>query len=70
MKTIKYHNAKASLRKAMKVLYRELGPVEMLRVTALGHGKQEDSVKLHWKIQNSFDDEACVKEVLEAYRKS
>jgi hypothetical protein len=69
MKTIRYKDKKASLKRAMKALYREIGPVEMMRVTSIGHEVREDSVTRHRKLQASLDDEQCIKEILDEYRK-
>lgn len=67
--TIRYQDRKTSLHRAMKALYREIGPVEMMRVTSIGHESREDSVAQHRKLQASLDDEQCIKEMLDAYRR-
>jgi hypothetical protein len=53
----------------MKAIYKEIGPVEMMRVTSIGHESREDSVAQHRKLQASLDDEQCIKEMLDAYRR-
>lgn len=69
MKTVRYLDKKTSLTRAVKALYKELGPAEMIRVTATHKGKRDDSVTLHRKLQSSLTDEQCLKEVLDAYSK-
>ncbi|MBD3321324.1 MAG: hypothetical protein GF350_09545 [Chitinivibrionales bacterium] len=69
MKTIKYPDKEKSLKKAMKALYKELGPAEMVRVTAMGHENHEDSVKTHRKLQESVSAEECIREIMAAYTK-
>jgi len=68
MKAIRYQDKKTSLHRAMKAMYREIGPVELMRVTSIGHESREDSVARHRKLQASLDDEQCIKEMLDAYR--
>jgi hypothetical protein len=63
MKAIKYMDEDAMIKKAIKVLIGELGPVEASRFINMPRKKRIDSVKRHREWQKSLDKDPFFKKV-------
>jgi hypothetical protein len=63
MRAIKYMNEDIMIKKAIRVLIGELGPVEASRFISMQRKKRIDSVKRHREWQKSLDKETFFKEV-------
>lgn len=63
MRAIKYMDEDIMIKKAIKVLIGELGPIEASRFINMPRKKRIDSVKRHREWQKSLDKETFFKEV-------
>ena len=63
MKTEKYLNEEELIRKAIKALLQELGPVETARFVNLPRPKRIESVKRHRQWQKALDKDQFIKEI-------
>jgi len=63
MRAIKYMDEDIMIKKAIKVLIGELGPVETIRFINMPRKKRIDSVKRHREWQKSLDKDKIFKEV-------
>ncbi|MBU2494608.1 MAG: hypothetical protein KJ571_18450, partial [Bacteroidetes bacterium] len=53
------------LKKAMRILFKELGPVETSRFLSITNQKRKESVKRHRDWQKGIDKELFYKEIFE-----
>ena len=63
MRAIKYMDEDIMIKKAIKVLIGELGPVETIRFINMPRKKRIDSVKRHREWQKSLEKDKIFKEV-------
>ena len=63
MKSVKYMEEEAVVKKAMKALIKELGPVETVRFINMPRKKRIESVKRHREWQKLLDKEQFFDEV-------
>ena len=63
MKSAKYMDEEAVVKKAMKVLIKELGPVEAVRFINMPRQKRLESVKRHREWQKLLDKDQFFAEV-------
>ncbi len=63
MKSAKYMDEEAVVKKAMKVLIKELGPVEAVRFINMPRQKRLESVKRHREWQKLLDKDQFFTEV-------
>jgi len=63
MKSVKYMEEEAVIKKAMKVLIKELGPVEAVRFINMPRKKRLESVKRHREWQKLLDKDQFFAEV-------
>jgi len=63
MKAIKYMNEGIMIKKAIKVLIGELGPIEASRFINMPRKKRVDSVKRHREWQKSLDKDTFLEHV-------
>jgi len=55
MSTVKYMDEEIVIKKAMKALFRELGPVEAIRFISMPKKKRLESIKRHREWQKLLD---------------
>ena len=63
MKSVKYMDEEMVIKKAMKVLIRELGPVEAIRFINIPKKRRIDSIRRHREWQKLLDKARFVDEV-------
>jgi hypothetical protein len=63
MRAIKYMDEDIMIKKAIKVLIGELGPIEASRFITMPRKKRVDSVKRHREWQKSLDKDTFFKQV-------
>ena len=63
MRSVKYMEEEAVIKKAMEVLIKELGPVEAIRFINIPKKKRVESVKRHREWQKLLDKGRFFKEV-------
>ncbi|MEK6775331.1 MAG: hypothetical protein AABY87_00445 [bacterium] len=66
MRTIKYMDEDVLLKKAIKLLVKELGPVEAIRFINIPRKKRMESIKRHREWQKQLDKEKFYDEVFES----
>ncbi|PIV84735.1 MAG: hypothetical protein COW52_06025 [Nitrospirae bacterium CG17_big_fil_post_rev_8_21_14_2_50_50_9] len=66
MRTVKYMDEDVLLKKAIKLLVKELGPVEAIRFINIPRKKRMESVKRHREWQKQLDKEKFYDEVFES----
>ena len=70
MRTIKYMDEEIMVKKAIKALIRELGPVEAIRFINMPKKRRIESVRRHREWQRHLDKETFMDEVFGAVRPS
>ncbi len=63
MKTTKYMDEEIMIKKAVKALIRELGPVETIRFINISRKKRIESVRRHREWQSHLDKKEFLDEV-------
>lgn len=63
MRTVKYMDEDVLLKKAIKLLIKELGPVEAIRFINIPRKKRMESVKRHREWQKYLDKEKFYDEI-------
>lgn len=63
MKTVKYMDEDAVVKKAMEALIRELGPVEAIRFVTMSKKKRMESVKRHREWQDMLEKDKFFDEI-------